>query len=67
MVVLRGDSTPGEPWIQAEAIVGFSPGLALAVTATLTVEPLTIQEAASLEVGPVLQVLAVSEKWSGAS
>jgi hypothetical protein len=46
---------PGTPWIPAEAIVGFSPGLALAVTATLTVEPLMIQEAASLEVGPVLR------------
>lgn len=31
----------------------------MALTATVTVEPLTIQEA-SLRVGPVLQVLAVS-------
>ena len=36
---------PGAPRIPDEAIVGFSLAFALAVTATMTVEPLTIREA----------------------
>lgn len=50
----------GASRIPDEAIVSFSPVFALAVTATVTVEPLTIQAVASLEVGPALQILAVS-------